>query len=395
MVWSIFQIERALSDKMSDEFAEDQQGFNVKVDPEPQDSYSNVSRIDLENNTLYIKDNEFEDIQSQVELWTDIIAEEAIKEKFYQIQESLGEDLGIETEKIEDVCLVELPGAIFGRYDFQSEVLLVDIDRKHQITPTSENLRASKQLKGELAHEASHALQFSESEYLSLIYEIRKDVDDWRPYKDIVNHAGIESLAVLNEDPLGTTKLPHRIIDDYIGNPWHIPTLLSISRNDNRSENNPRINGGNGFELLEESIYSCPYEMADVIGFTVKNFFQEQEAVNEIKQTRRVLYGIKADAKQWEEILSSIWEDTGIPDYHKLFRENYQRIQNSPAYAKNELNRLKNEFYNQENMDLEMFYNAWAFVHAYEQSGRETPNEALRFRDEDLHYEWLGKVEHN
>lgn len=123
--------------------------------------------------------------------------------------------------------------------------------------------------------------------------------------------------------------------------------------------------------------------MAEIVAFTVKNHFERQEHVDDhIWQTRKVFYDIVGDAEQWEEMIEGIWDDWGVPNYHELFRENYDRIQEDPVYAKNELTRLESEMYEIEkgDHDLELFYEALSFVHAYWESGREEPESLNRVK---------------
>ncbi len=346
-------------------------------DREKNDGFPWRPEIDLESSTISVDLNNLKDdeLRFYSEIWTEVYSERAMQDVLNNRIRFLENELDIEVENPSAVFLpLETGGS--GFYDKDEHRVGVDRSNFPHVQLGEPIQVIWPGTNRTLSHESVHAAQMMTDRFEELHSDIaEKDVYN-QEFTDNVDRAGMEALARFEEDPWGNHMQRGRELEKGLSKVYRLPGLLEKDRGPEGTERK-RLNGGGGFQLGDH-LYSDPYGMADVIAYSVKNYFKTRDDIeNHRRETRKALFDIAADAEEWERMLSGIWKELGYPDYHKIFEENYRRIQNDPVYAKNELNRLKQEVREKEKVEPEEYYEVRSFIHAYEETGRNAPDQLM------------------
>lgn len=305
-----------------------------------------------------------DDLRDHIDEWTDRLGEVTLQELFREEATFTAEGLGVDIDRSLEARFAPVNGK--AAFSWVDNVMSHGFQGRGDLSPCDEPQVTATDIGYSIRHEAAHAVQSENPEFKDLMVLPLTATETQEEFSAHPDNAGIEALPRFEEDPEGTTR--HSQIARRTGDRWKLPDALTEQYT---VKGERRINGGGGHEL-GENLYSGPYAMAEVIAFTVKNHFDRKEHIDDsIQETERALFDIVADAARWEDMLEGIWNDWGVPNYHELFRRNYARIRNDPSYAKSEMNRLESELIDQEEEDIELYYQATAFVHAYRESGRE------------------------
>lgn len=314
-------------------------------------------------------------------LWAAKLEERALEDVFNRKVGSLADDMGVETGESFDAFFQPMDEVAAAGVNGGRRELYVNTDSRGGVSLNDHVMATDFGLDNVLDHEAGHGLQAEKDDFSHLTSIVGMKTEGFDEYTYHPDRVGVEALTVFEEDPLASGD--HALTSEKLADPWRLPVLLSDEyRPDDEDDDRSYINGGSGFEL-GQNLYSGPYPMAEIVAYAVRDHLKRQEHVDDpAHQTRKALYDIVGNAGQWEEMLEGIWEEKGVPNYHELFRENYSRIQNDPVYAKDELRRLESEMYDIEEGedDIELFYRARSFLHAYRESGREEPESLKRLK---------------
>lgn len=319
-------------------------------------------------------------------VWANQLEEAALEEVFNEKVDELSDELDIEIEGDFDARYEPLIGGV-AEYRFTDQTMVHDTKdgsrRLGNVRPADPAVVTDDLFEKDIAHEVAHLFQYETRERFSHLHDLIEEVTDTQDeFGANLDNAGIEALSRFEEDPRGVTN--HGLMDARLGDKWKLPDALAKDYSlDREDKERSYLDGGSGFDLGHH-LYSGPYAMAEVIAYTVKNHFKRQEHVDDpVEETRNALYDIVGSANHWEEIMEGIWSDWGVPNYHELFKENYTVVQNDPVYAEDKMDRLVEELEGtgETEEDLELFYEAKSFVHAYQESGREEPEELDRVEE--------------
>lgn len=297
-----------------------------------------------------------DDFDQVVETWVNELRDQALQKVFTQEVEKLAEKMGKESPENLEAFFGRVNGGL-ASYHYGHERMIHGNQGRDNVIPGDPIEVVSDRTSRNIRHEAGHAIQSGQEGFEALAEDVSVktgNIDEFASHPDV---AGIETLTRFEEDPEGEGK--HRMLDSNLGSKWSLPHALKR-----------RIDGGSGY-MLGDHLYRGPYDMAEVIAFSLKNHFERKGVEDPVNQTREKLLEEPPSAEEWEEELENIWNEWGVPNYHELFSKHYRGVQNSREYTELEFNRLESELEDATQPDIELFYDAFAFANAYRESGRD------------------------